>query len=69
MRTKEMIGWIAPQTIGDFFGIERWSDNCFPMRDFDGFWGNASDHNTNNLSFGWRRIRGVVFELEDFPQN
>jgi hypothetical protein len=47
----------------------RWSDNCFPMRNFAEIWGNSSDHDTNNLSFGWRKICVWVFELEDFTQN
>jgi hypothetical protein len=39
------------------------------MRDFAESRGNASDHDINNLLFGWRKIRGGVFELEDCPQN
>jgi hypothetical protein len=39
------------------------------MRDFAEMWGNASDYDINNLSFGWRKIRVGVFELEDSPQN
>jgi hypothetical protein len=35
------------------------------MRDFAEILGNASDHNINNLSFGWRKIRAGVFELEE----
>jgi hypothetical protein len=49
--------------------LNRCSDNCFPMRDFAGIWGNASDHEMNNLSSWRKKIRAGLFEWEDSPQN
>jgi hypothetical protein len=39
------------------------------MRDFAEIWGNASDHDINNFSAWWKKIRAGIFELEDSLQN
>jgi hypothetical protein len=48
---------------------DRYRDNCFPMRGFADIWGNASDHDINNFSSWWKKIRAGILELEDSPQH
>jgi hypothetical protein len=47
----------------------RCSDNCFSMRDLAEIWANALDHDINNFSSWWNKIRARILELEDSPQN
>jgi hypothetical protein len=39
------------------------------MRDFAEIWRNASDHDINNFSSWWKKIRAGIFALEYSPQN
>jgi hypothetical protein len=53
----------------DCIPAERGRDGCSPMRHFAETWGNASDHDANDVLFEFKRIRRGVFELPNLPQN